>query len=122
MKIFKRLKFVFYGYWRIPRGGYCYKMLKLMPPKKGMNLPYLKTRRCPYWDMIDEAPHQEDGYCHWLECSDAPVFDEDGKMIEGCGLLWDQVKECHIKEERWSDVWEHDIKYRLKKLFRSKKK
>jgi len=73
-------------------------MIKLMPPKEGEDMPYLKVKRCPYWDKIEDFHHQEDGYCHWMECGDAPVFDDEGNMIEGLGLLWDSVKECGLRE------------------------
>jgi len=98
MRIWKYIKFALWGYWRIPKGGYCYKMIKMMPPKEGEEMPYLKVRRCPYWDKIEELSEQQDGYCHWMECGDAPVFDDDGNMIEGLGLLWDSVKECGLRE------------------------
>ena len=97
MKIWKYIKFALWGYWRIPKGDYCYKMLKVMPPREGEKLPYLKTKRCPYWDMIEEQPPQENGYCHWMELGDTPKTDKDGNIINSWGLLWDQVKDCGLR-------------------------
>jgi hypothetical protein len=97
MKIWKYIKFALWGYWRIPKGDYCYKMLEVVYPEITDLPPTLRIRRCPYWDRVDGMHHQEDGYCHWMECGDAPETDEDGEVIGGWGLLWDQVKECGLR-------------------------
>ena len=86
--IIKYIKFCF-NYFRIPKGDYCYEILEVVYPENG-SLPYLKTKRCPYWEKIEEQPPQDDGYCHWLEMGD----NDDEHM----GLLWDQVKECGLRE------------------------
>ena len=57
----------------IPKGCYCY----------GAN-----AELCPYWDWIDDADEQNNGYCWFMEEAD----DEYG------GLLWDQIKECGISD------------------------
>ena len=103
MKIWKYIEFALSGYWQIPKGDYCYKMLKLMPPREGEKLPYLKTRVCPYWTRLEGHLSQEDGYCRWMECGD--YFQDKKGVHNGTFLLWDQVKECGIrnyseKEER----------------------
>ena len=87
MRIWKYIKLCFY-YFRIPKGDYCYKVLKCITPEDG-SLPYLKVKRCPYWDKIEGQPPQDNGYCHWLE-----IGDHDDEYM---GLLWDQVKECDLR-------------------------
>ena len=57
----------------IPKGNYCYGKTK-----------------CPFWDVIEEFPDQDNGYCHYLKSGDM-----QGK---GIGLLWDQCKECGVNE------------------------
>lgn len=51
------------------------------------------TRICPYWSKSLEHPYQENGYCALLGEGD---WDEPGR---GLSLLWDQVKECGLKDE-----------------------
>lgn len=58
----------------IPEGPYCYD----------------KSGKCPYWDSFPDHPQQMDGYCWFLLRGD---WDE-----EGHSLLFDQCKECGIKE------------------------
>jgi len=60
----------------IPSGNYCYE----------------KTHKCPFWDVIEEFPHQDNGYCHYLKSGDW--------QGEGIGLLWDMCKECGVNEYR----------------------
>jgi hypothetical protein len=79
----------------IPRGPYCYQVIKQIPDVDASRLPILSTRICPYWagtagknDAIDT------GYCTFTQTSD----DDD----KGTGLLWDQCKECGINED---DDW-----------------
>jgi hypothetical protein len=91
----------------IPDGMYCHGM--------GSDNEYI----CPYWDFDDERPHQENGYCHFMEKGDWNINTEgeqhiayskdhpewvDDKVSDhpelpqiGWGLLWDQCKECGIK-------------------------
>ena len=59
----------------IPKGIYCYD-------EKGL---------CPFWDKFKELPNQSNGYCHFLEVGD---FSSSGTF-----LLWDQCKECGIKDD-----------------------
>lgn len=59
--------------------------------------PMLKIKRCPYWDRVDGYHYQNNGFCHWLDSGDWES--------KGHSLLWDQVKECGLrnyseKEER----------------------
>jgi hypothetical protein len=116
-KILKYILFCF-NYFRIPKGTYCYKIIKIIYPKDG-SYPYHKIKICPYWDKIKEFPEQDNGYCHWLERGD---FDYDlndefhfldeniikevnkkYKRKTGHGLLWDQCKECHLREYNLKD-------------------
>jgi len=57
----------------IPRGYYCYD-------SKG---------KCPYWQLREDKPNQENGYCKFMEKGDWEMDIE---------LLWDQCKECGINE------------------------
>lgn len=68
----------------IPVGTYCYN----------------SDGRCPFWDKDKSKMPQENGYCHYLKQGD---WDN-----EGFGLLWDQVKECGIKDY---NTWCLDCKY-----------
>lgn len=61
----------------IPQGSYCYSGA-------------MRTNPCPYWSIKPELHKYENGYCSYLEQSDVD--------LKG-GLLWDQCKECGIKEE-----------------------
>lgn len=58
----------------IPEGQYCYE---------GKN-------RCVYWDLREDKPPQERGYCHYLNRGDWES--------EDLSLLWDQCKECGVNE------------------------
>ena len=81
----------------IPKGFYCYD----------------GKYKCPYWDVREDKPDQENGYCHYLEKGDWNVNKEkrynvrksDGtwgelESAEEIGfpmsILWDQCKECDI--------------------------
>ena len=108
MKIFKYLKFILWGYWRIPKGDYCYKVKKVVEPEDG-SLPYLETRKCPYWGRAEGYHHQNNGYCTWLEEAD---WESDE-----LSLLWDQVKECrlrHYSEKEEQKMYEECMKNREK--------
>jgi hypothetical protein len=58
---------------RIPKGRYCYNTKKI----------------CPFWSINKNFPEQNNGYCSIMRVGDW--------NIPGL-LLWDQVKECGIKE------------------------
>ena len=60
----------------IPQGNYCYGT----------------KCKCPFWDVIEEFPVQDNGYCHYLKSGDF--------QHNGLGLLWDMCKECNINEYR----------------------
>lgn len=62
----------------IPRGPYCYTRRA----SDGVFKP------CPFWDMIEQFPHQGNGYCTYLRRGDDAMG----------GLLWDQIKECSIND------------------------
>jgi hypothetical protein len=61
---------------------YCYKTIG-----SGEGKP--KFVYCPYWDKIQQFPHQGNGYCHFMMKGD----DSMG------GLLWDQIKECGVSDD-----------------------
>lgn len=60
----------------IPEGPYCY----------GAN-----GEVCPYWSKNPDQPYQENGYCALLGMGDWAIGDGS--------LLWDQCKECGVKDE-----------------------
>jgi len=62
----------------IPEGEYCYTR-----DTDG------KIQRCPFWDIFKQMPKQDNGFCHFLN--------EGDWQSEGISLLWDQCKECGIK-------------------------
>ena len=85
----------------IPQGPYCYTY-----DEDGTYRP------CPYYDTVDGAPEQYDGYCHYLEKGDLDLEQEmeltdmeTGETTKGSdlpfpvSLLWDQCKECGINDE-----------------------
>ena len=71
----------------IPRGMYCYKHIKEL---KSGELRIIGV--CSYWEIRQDKPYQENGYCSFLEEGDW----ED----KGVFLLWDMVKECNINKEK----------------------
>lgn len=71
----------------IPEGPYCYTCLSIEHRSYG---PVMKIKQCPFWDRSRFMPHQENGYCHLLRRGDW-----NGNNL---GLLWDQCKECGIKD------------------------
>jgi len=112
MKIWKYIKFVFYGYWRVPKGDYCYDVVEVSYPTDKKYPPVIKTKQCPYWKKIKGLHHQEDGYCNWLERGDCDMNNDDSKEFVNCktgekisapempfniSLLWDGIKECNLK-------------------------
>lgn len=109
-KIAKFLRLYLWVYWRIPRGDYCYFGSRAPGNKK--------YRRCPYWRTIDDWPEQADGYCDYLGYGDMDTNTDENHILTnmktgekipasempfGIGLLWDQCKECGIKDE-WREV------------------
>ena len=96
----KLIKFLYAYLFKIPPGDYCYKY------KNG------KRITCPYWDIDESKPYQYNGYCHYLKKGDWEIEEEQelknlktGEIEKGkdvpfpTSLLWDQVKECGIKDE-----------------------
>ena len=69
----------------IPPGPYCYETIHITPDY------VTKALKCPYWEHREDKPSQECGYCHFIEKGD---WEENGTS-----LLWDQIKECGIKDE-----------------------
>jgi len=96
---------------RIPKGLYCYSQ----------NYKEFKDIKvCPYWSIRRGKPKQNNGYCAYLEKGDWDLNNEKRwrrKYTKGkkgpwktayelgfhLSLLWDQVKECGIKEELTAD-------------------
>lgn len=85
---------------KIPPGPYCYTY------EDG------KFKVCPYWDTIEGAPEQANGFCHFLSKGDIEIGKEAELIDMDTGevtpweelpfnpsLLWDQVKECGINDE-----------------------
>lgn len=64
----------------IPEGNYCYTRVDG------------KFKLCPFWDRFKQFPKQDNGYCHFMKKGDW--------QDKGIGLLWDQCKECGVKEYR----------------------
>jgi hypothetical protein len=77
----------------IPAGFYCHEKFTFNEETKRCS-----AKPCPYWGINDNYPHQENGYCRFLNRGDW----EDDHI----GLLWDQVKECGIKDYIEDDVEE----------------
>jgi hypothetical protein len=97
------------------------EMLKEPEKYIPQNTPYCHQGKhvCPFWDVKDDLPEQENGYCHYLGKSDYELNEEynrqpikvwsreTGKWVETItekmfdlhfptSLLWDQCKECRI--------------------------
>ena len=91
---------------KIPKGYYCYFDIH--------------GKRCPYWSIRKGKPKQNNGYCAYLEKGDWDLNKEDKwqsvythkgkKDTYGpsqtayeigfyMSLLWDQVKECNVKDK-----------------------
>ena len=85
------LKILLWHRWRIPKGDYCYKIIDVVPhPTDGV---VIHTKRCPYWEMkkVFGYDDEEEGYCTLIDLSDA--------------LIWDQCKQCGIRNYFWREVW-----------------
>jgi hypothetical protein len=88
-KIIKFLKLYLWQRWRIPKGDYCYNIIKI---DHHSNPPVIHTKRCPYWEMRKVFGYdEEDGYCTFLDLSDV--------------LIWDQCKACGIRNHFWRELW-----------------
>ena len=95
-KIVKLIRFIV-AWFRIPKGMYCYF--------EGRSEP------CPYWRLIKGRPFQANGWCNYLGKGDLEIVEEtewvnsktgdkiSGSELPGSSLLWDQCKECGIKDE-----------------------
>lgn len=77
----------------IPRGIYCYKPGTSRGWEVGPDGVERLTGCCPFWSLKDEFPSQMNGWCSYLKSGD---MEEDGTF-----LLWDQVKECGIKDDEF---------------------
>ncbi len=73
----------------IPLGVYCYQGLGITNVG---GFPKRAKKVCPYWFIDPDRPRQENGFCAFLGIGDW----ED----KGASLLWDQVKDCGIHEEK----------------------
>jgi len=69
----------------IPQGHYCYELLSV--ESEGA----MKIKPCHYWSRRKDKPEQENGFCGYMDKGDWE--------IDGISLLWDQAKECGIKQE-----------------------
>lgn len=68
---------------KIPRGDYCYKIKSVNEDGS------LDISVCPYWSFFESKPGCPIGHCSYMGLSDDDI---------GCGLLWDMVKECGVKQ------------------------
>lgn len=90
----------------IPPGVYCYHIASKNPDAT------LSILTCPYWEIKNKRPSQENGYCYFIEKGD---WQDDGTM-----LLWDKCKECgkkYITSETGHN-WLDDTKRSRKKCYR----
>lgn len=78
-KLIKRL----FMWLKIPRGDYCYKIVKIEN-----DTGYIKCKYCPHHYINLNKHNQENGGCVYLGIED----DEDDT------LLWNYVKECGVKK------------------------
>lgn len=78
----------------IPVGSYCYKITSALPPEVEGGLPRLLVYRCPYWAAfpVGDGTDAVYGYCALNQAGDW--------QKEIGGLLFDQVKNCGVKEYR----------------------
>lgn len=80
---------------QIPHGPYCYEIVEWSEKISLENGKFycrpLKYKVCPYWELREDKPEQDNGYCRYLGIGD---WEDDG-----FGLLWDQVKACGINED-----------------------
>ncbi|KKL24459.1 hypothetical protein LCGC14_2415090 [marine sediment metagenome] len=108
-KFFKKIKLL-WQWWRIPWGDYCH-----FSAIRG------RGKSCPYWDAREDWPDQAFGYCHLLGYGDMDINNDEERILIntktgeevaapdmpfGVGLLWDQCKECGLKEESLWMWWE----------------
>ena len=91
----------------IPNGPYCYTPVQA-PCEE--NAYVFKIKSCPFWAHYSEEKHGElpdyleeykgkyaGAYCRYLKTADG--------FKDGTSLLWDQIKECGVKDEEY-DTWE----------------
>lgn len=81
----------------IPQGVYCYDD---------------EIELCPYWDMDESKPPQNNGYCHFLKQGDWES--------ETLSLLWNKCKECTVFTEINEYNWSDGRKFETMRLFFSK--
>jgi hypothetical protein len=70
----------------IPRGDYCYDIIARVKEN-------IKVKCCPFWGRNPEKHAQESGFCTLFNFKDWDTI--------GFGLLWDQVKECGLREYKY---------------------
>jgi len=77
----------------------------------------IRSKVCPYWGIRRDLPNQANGYCRYLKVTDADQNNDpesefictvketgEKRVVKapdipfGTSLLWDQCKECGIKE------------------------
>ena len=112
-RLIRKIRFLPFSWFFIPRGLYCYKYRKLIWGKNKEDPPKMKIKICPYWEKLNNLLNQENGYCHYLKKSDYDINNDEhkefmnvktGEIIKApympiaMSLLWDQCKECGIKK------------------------
>jgi len=88
--VFKKLYRSFINKKIIPKGPYCYTILKIT----GFNeyIPRITIKPCPYHCIKEDHEKQNNGYCSLLKIGDW--------MDNASGLLFDHIKECGINDKR----------------------
>ena len=71
----------------IPAGPYCYTPVQGPCAENGS---VFRVKCCPFWRTLPGLPEQRSGWCDYLRTGD--------NEADGTLLLWDQVKECGIKD------------------------
>lgn len=71
----------------IPTGMYCYTRRPSLGAENGV-YPIVT---CPYWARDPDRDAQDNGYCAHIKSGDWDV--------DGLSLLWDQVKECGVRDD-----------------------
>lgn len=97
----------------IPDGMYCYE--RLMLKEDG---DYEVIGLCSYWSFRNDKHHHENGYCKYLEKGDWEINQEETwtdvetkeKMKGMFSLIWDQVKECGVRDERGESEENEEVK------------
>lgn len=79
---------------KIPQGGYCYRIVKIVEPAKSADeKPRIVTKKCPYLRIRRDAEGDAYGHCRFLRRGDQSRHNPTM-------LLFDGVKECDVKNDQ----------------------